>query len=399
MEPLNIQHQVPFPGIHRQIFQENLDGIHHILKSVKCGVWSVNLGTNELFISEELASLHDIPSYFENYKSAFQWIHPDDQEALIKSIEHSIEMGCDLQVEFRLIKANGEILGLKSYGQIKKDLSGRSTFLIGLTSTVSEVKSFSKTDQQSGVVNAALLTQLKQMIEAKQQAESANRAKSSFLANMSHEIRNPLSVIVGFADLLTDPTTKVDDRRHFAETLKRNCEQLTVLLNDILDFSKVEAGYLKVERLEFSLCTVVDDVANSLKMKAQEKGLKLVFEKESGINTNLNSDPFRVKQILWNLIANAIKFTEQGLIKVRICEIESHLCVEVEDTGLGIKPVQQEQLFKHFSQANDTITRKFGGSGLGLALSKSLAELLGGCLTLEKSQLNVGSLFRLTFDS
>jgi PAS domain S-box-containing protein len=230
---------------------------------------------------------------------------------------------------------------------------------------------------------------------AKLEAERANKLKSAFLANMSHEIRTPLGVMLGFADMICDPDISGAERTQFARTLRTNGEQLSILINDILDLSKVEAGHMTVESLQFSLRRLIEEVLSALNVKAAEKGIRLSYKHDASCPDLISSDPTRLRQILWNLVGNAIKFTSKGEVLISIgCE-DSFLCFEVTDTGVGIAPEHVPSLFKTFSQGDESMTRKFGGTGLGLALSKGLAEALGGELMLKSSKLGAGSTFSL----
>lgn len=231
--------------------------------------------------------------------------------------------------------------------------------------------------------------------KAKDEAEKANQLKSAFLANMSHEIRTPLGAMLGFADLITDPDCSLEDRKKYAQTLRRNGEQLHLLINDILDLSKIEAEYLKIETINFSLRELIGDVLSVMNQNALEKGLQLGLEIEDSVPDRVNSDPTRIKQVLFNIIGNAIKFTQKGEVSVLVSMNKHHLEIEVRDTGIGIAQEHQLNLFKPFTQADESMTRRFGGTGLGLALSKRLSQLLGGDLILKESRLGGGSTFRI----
>jgi CheY-like chemotaxis protein len=230
---------------------------------------------------------------------------------------------------------------------------------------------------------------------ARDAAESANYLKSAFVANMSHEVRTPLGVILGFADLLADPTTTQEERRSYNEILKRNGEQLSVIINDILDLSKVEAGQLSIEVEEFSVESLVDEVTDSFSMRAIEKGIQVRAEFIGSWPVDFAGDMIRIRQVLMNLVSNAVKFTHKGEVVVRVREEEGDLVIEVSDTGVGIAPEKQDKLFCAFSQADESITRKYGGTGLGLALSLKLAQLMKGSLVLGDSVVGSGSVFRL----
>jgi two-component system sensor histidine kinase/response regulator len=219
---------------------------------------------------------------------------------------------------------------------------------------------------------------------AQSQAEAANRAKSDFLANMSHEIRTPMNGVLGMLDLLGSSTLD-SEQRGFVSTARNSARALLTLLNDILDFSRIEAGQLHIDRIEFDLHALVNDVARSMAPRAQDKDLELVCDVGPQLPRYLVGDPGRLRQILVNLLGNAIKFTHRGEVVLSVsCVAEGQgehcLRFSVRDTGVGIPLEKQSLLFKSFSQADSSVTREFGGSGLGLAISKQLCELMGGSI-------------------
>ena len=230
-------------------------------------------------------------------------------------------------------------------------------------------------------------------------AVEANRAKSEFLANMSHEIRTPMTAIIGYADLLLDPETSSSEQRSHIQTIRRNGEHLLSILNDILDLSKIEAGRMTTEKVACSPSAIIVDVASLMRVRAAEKGLFFEVQYQTQIPETIQSDPTRMRQVLMNLVGNAIKFTKTGGIRVLArCIVDgeaSRLEVEVVDTGIGLSAEQQAGLFQPFAQADSSTTRQFGGTGLGLAICRRLAHMLGGDISLDSS-LSRGSSFKFT---
>jgi CheY-like chemotaxis protein/nitrogen-specific signal transduction histidine kinase len=251
-------------------------------------------------------------------------------------------------------------------------------------------------------VEASLRQTLQELAKSKNDAEVGNRAKTSFLANLSHELRTPLCAMLGFAELLNDPALSHEDRIGYVNIICRNGHQLVALIDDILDLSKIEAGHLQLEYLVVSLPTLLSDISSSLEIKAREKGIKLSVETVGNTPESIISDPTRLRQILLNIIGNAIKFTDHGSVTVKVAhkvELEplgGRLSCTVEDTGCGIIAEAADKLFIPFSQADVSTTRKFGGTGLGLALSRRLARSLGGDVTLAATEQNNGSTFFIT---
>lgn len=307
-------------------------------------------------------------------------VHPEHVERVVKRIQHSWDTGESWEDTFPLRSKTGEWGWFLSRALPIRDNDDSIIRWFGTNTDITEVR------------------------KARQRAEEANQAKSAFLANMSHEIRTPLGVVIGLAELLVDESIPADERATFVEAITRNGRELATLIDDILDLSKIESGRIETERISISVRKILSEVLDALCAKAHKKGLTITTHWEPNIPKLIQTDPTRLRQILRNIIGNAIKFTDQGEVSIHIASQKEanenkKIVFTVKDTGIGLSEEAKERIFQSFGQADVSTTRKYGGSGLGLILSQRLAQALGGDVALTESAQGKGSTFVITIEA
>ncbi|MGE5660233.1 MAG: PAS domain-containing protein [Actinomycetota bacterium] len=363
---------------------------HLAIQGANDGIWDHNLITNEDFLSPRCLEI--LGCSFEEIGSVEKWldrIYPDDlpifentlQQYLNREIPH-------FGVEYRMRCQDGSYKWILSRGQAVWNEQGLAVRIVGSLTDINERKQAEA-----------------ELAKAKEAAEAANRAKSEFLANMSHEIRTPMNAILGFSELLQGAVANSKSRAYL-HSIASSGSTLLALINDILDLSKIEAGKLQLKYESVDVRALIQEIHQILSYKAIQKNLSLLIEIDESFPPAILFDEVRLRQIILNVVGNAVKFTEAGFVKISVnaqpepCSPSSQIQMQitVTDTGIGISEDQQQSIFEAFQQSEGQSTRKYGGTGLGLAITKRLTELLGGTVTLQ-SQVNQGSTFTFTFSN
>ena len=324
------------------------------------------------------------------------FIFPEDREHVLSVFARLTSDAASVDLEYRIVRPDGEIRWIRARGFQVRDAADK---LIRLTGIATDITAPKLAELEISRTNLVLQAEIVERKRAEEAAATANRAKSEFLANMSHEIRTPLNGVVGMTELALSTDLNAEQREYLG-MVKSSAESLSTVINDILDFSKIEAGKLTVDIIPFNLNDSLSTTLKLLAIRAHAKGLKLTCDIRPGVPAVVLGDPGRLRQIVTNLVGNAIKFTEHGEVVVTVeRETQSDhdviLRFSVSDTGLGVPKDRQAAIFKPFVQADGSTTRKYGGTGLGLAISTNLVSLMGGRIWLD-SESGKGSIFHFT---
>ena len=353
-----------------------------ISETLPVGIFETDAKSECLYTNtswQEIFGVSLIESLMNDWR---EYLHPDDREAVYELWEQTLTNLKAFSKDVRIITPKGE----------ERWIHLRSSPVFSDTGTRYTGTAVDITDRKRTEV---------ELKKAKDAAEAANIAKSEFLANMSHEIRTPMNGVIGMTNLLMDTDLGVE-QREFTETIRKSADSLMTVINDILDFSKIEAGKLELEMIDFDLRVTLEEVGELMSHKAYEKGLEFASIVHHEVPSLLRGDPGRLKQILINLMGNAIKFTDSGEVTLRaVLEKEDTQRVmirfSVSDTGIGISKEGVGRLFRSFSQVDGSTSRNYGGTGLGLAISKQLTELMGGNIGVDSKE-GQGSTFWFTVE-
>jgi signal transduction histidine kinase/ActR/RegA family two-component response regulator len=392
------------------------------------GSWDWNLRDRTAWYSAELRALlgvdaKDFPDRFEAFTSR---LHPEDTGRVLAAVSNHLDGHADFDLEFRLRTGDGGWKWVRARGRAVREQgvavrmagtltewplsAARDRLALGANDRLTAaLEAQSRAARELERTQAELVRKNEALERARAESDAATESKSMFLANMSHEIRTPMTAILGFLDVLLDESTATAERDGLRRAIRRNSEHLLALINDVLDLSKIEAGGMRVETVPTDALRVVVDCIAALRPAAHERSLELHAVLRGEVPAVVHTDPHRLRQILTNLLGNAIKFTAHGGIQVDVSLERGEasprrdedggspvqpvrLRVAVTDTGMGIEPARLDGLFRPFIQGDDSMTRRFGGTGLGLAISRRLARMLGGDITV-RSEPGRGSTF------
>ena len=370
----------------RKIMEQNLvravNDLNETQRQAKLGRWELDLENDILLWSPGIFDMFEInPEQFPaTYEGFLHFVHPEDRDFVNDTYYNSLETKEKYEIVHRLLMNDGRIKWVREECSTSFDESGKPLRSIGTIQDITTLK------------QAELLLK-----DAKEKAEAASRAKSEFVANMSHEIRAPLNGVIGFNELLS--LTRLDTvQKQYAENINTSAVSLLGIINDILDFSKIEAGRLELDEVRINIRELIEESCDIVKLSAGRKKIEIILNIPPDVPDCMTADPVRLRQVIVNLLGNAVKFTEKGEIEISLNfqELFGHgegaFHFSVSDTGMGIAEEQKKRLFESFVQADSSISRKFGGTGLGLSISKGLISEMGGNLELE-SVIGEGSRF------
>lgn len=355
------------------------------IEGTQDGIFDWDLVTGKVFYSKQFFGMlgYERDAFFGTDAEFKDVLHPDDAEKTWKHVDEYLSGGLpDYSQEFRLRHKNGSWIWVQTRAKAIRNKFGKPVRMVGAHTDISHLK-----ERET------------QLESERNEAEAANMAKSDFLAHMSHEIRTPLTAISGIAEIFEKNQTNLNDKqKRLIQTLHSSTSALKDLINDILDFSKIESGELELSREAFPISSLFEEVTSMMALRANEKKISFICDYQDVKDIDFHGDKLRLRQILINLVGNAIKFTSEGSVNVKATadkeDEQAMLRIDVADTGIGIAPEHFNLIFERFKQADASVSRKYGGTGLGLPISKNLANLMGGTIILN-SQPGKGSVFSL----
>lgn len=358
-----------------------------VMQATNDGIWDLDLISNHIYFAPRYKEMlgYKNNEFNNSMQEKSNRIHPDDVEKELETVRkylaHEIS---EYKNTYRMRHKDGSWRWMMSRAIALWDDDSKPYRMIGSQTDITEQKALEYA-----------------LIDARDKAEAANQAKTDFLANISHELRTPMNAVVGIANMLMANQTTPEKQKEFITTLQLSAQSLMILINDLLDIAKFESGDVKLENIPFNLAEMIEEIISIMSVKADEKNIELHINYSPILNTEFIGDPLRLRQILMNLIGNAVKFTNKGNVTIHVeCTSEKgsnsiQLIINVADTGIGIASDKLETIFNKFSQADTYITRKYGGTGLGLSICKTLVALMNGTISVTSTPRK-GSRFTVT---
>lgn len=356
---------------------------HEIFEKNPTLLWQTDVKGNIIYVNKSWLAFTGMSFEEVSVEGWKKTIYHADLPKLLRLLAQKPRQG--FEIELRMRYHNSNYRWVVTAGKPFLDVEGSFAGYIGAVHDISVRKKAEK-----------------ELLLAKEQAEAANKAKSEFLANTSHEIRTPMNGVVGMTELLLE-TELSPEQKKYLELMKISTDSLVKVINEILDFSKIEAGKMILEEVEFDVDTLINQIVSAMNLQAARKGVTLTAQIDEGIPTPVVGDPNRLRQVLWNLMDNAVKFTSEGEIKVTASVATAKakdkvgILFRVADTGIGIPKPKLDHIFESFTQVDSSTTRKYGGTGLGLTISRGIIQLMGGEIRAESNE-GVGSVFFFTID-
>lgn len=358
-----------------------------VMQATNDGIWDWDLISDNIYFAPRYKAMlgYQNNEFNNSMQEKLAHIHPDDMEKESKTVQQYLDKEIpEYNNTYRMRHKDGSWRWMMSRAIVLWDDDSKPYRMIGSQTDITEQKALEH-----------------ELMDARDKAEAANQAKSDFLANISHELRTPMNAVVGISNILMANQTTPEKQKEFISTLQLSAQSLMILINDLLDIAKFENGDVKLEHIPFNLAEMIEEIISIMSVKAEEKNIELHINYSPILNTEFIGDPLRLRQILMNLIGNAVKFTNKGNVTIHVecTPVEGsssiQLIIDVADTGIGIASDKLETIFNKFSQADTFITRKYGGTGLGLSICKTLVALMNGTISVISTPRK-GSRFTVT---